>query len=468
MGISQAADGRPGAFGGPIRMGLVPIVRPLFRGAHMGLVTSSRHALASLAVPLGFELAYVADPVTDATEAQARARELQARWSAGTLDLLVVEHVTFATGDLVAPFLELAMPLGLWALPEATTEGPLPQNALCGLNLSLSLLTPRTLPVKWFYGEAADAQFQTRLRVTIQALRGVRAVREGRLLWVGGTAPGFYRLESLPDLPLRIYRLPLEAAFDALRQVDAAQVEERLGTCDEPTAMGREELRAMVRLEIALERLARGYDGVALRCWPELPERAGSMACAPCGRLADRGCHIACEGDMAGLVSMLATAAVTGRPAVLLDLSRKDDDALLFWHCGNAARAWAAGGETRLDPHFNRGLPAVRQMRLEPGPASGLRFLEHRRAAVYAGRVLERPNGYDGVFGWMGELRWAGRAVTAEGFLASVLNYRLPHHLVWGRGDAEAALLELCQWLGHEPLAPDPEITVLRWPARGR
>jgi L-fucose isomerase-like protein len=451
-----------------IRMGLVPIARPLFRGAHMGLPESSRKALASLAALLGFELTYVADPVTDAADAQARAREVVARHRMGVLDLLMVEHVTFATGDLVVPFLELPIPLGIWALPEATSGGPLPQNALCGLNLSLSLLTPRALPVKWFYGEPQDPQFQTRLAVTIQALRGVRAVREGHLLWIGGTAPGFYRLESLPDLPLRIHRVPLEAVFEALRQVDAAQVEERLGACDEPTAIAREDLRAVARLEIALESLAQGYDGVALRCWPELPARAGSVACAPYGRLGDRGTHFACEGDMAGLVSMLAVAAVTGHPAVLLDLAGVGADSLLVWHCGNVARVWAADGQTRLAPHFNWGLPAVRQMRLAPGPVSGLRFLEHRQAAVYAGCMLDRPDGYDGVFGWIGELRWAGTPVTATGFLASVLNHRLPHHLVWGRGDVEAALLELCLWLGHAPLASDPEVTVLRWPTRGR
>jgi hypothetical protein len=104
-------------------------------------------------------------------------------------------------------------------------------------------------------------------------------------------------------------------------------------------------------------------------------------------------------------------------------------------------------------------------MRLAPGPASGLRLLENRKAAVYAGEVLPRAGGFDGVYGWFGHLRWAGARMTAPEFLASVLNHRLPHHLVWGRGDVEASLLELCAWIGHEPVRPDPEQTVLRWRA---
>jgi hypothetical protein len=449
-----------------VRVGIVPIVRPLFRGARLGLVEASRDALAALGPRLGFDLGYVGAPVCDDAEARRRAAEADALLQDGALDLLLLVHVTFATGDLAAPFLELPWPLGIWALPEATTEGPLPQNALCGLTLSLSLPVGRPLPVKWFYGDAGDDAFQRRLGTTVRALRGWRAVRGGRVLWIGGTAPGFTRFERVPDLPLRVERAPLDVVFEALARVDEAAVEARMATISEPSTVSRTALRPTARLELALEHVAAGYDGVALRCWPELPDQAGSMACAPFGRLADRGHPFACEGDLAGLVSMLAVAAVTDQPAVLLDLSHVDADGLLFWHCGNAARAWAAE-PSRLDLHFNRGLPAVRDMRLAPGPTSGLRFLEARRAAVYAGTVLDRRDRYDGVSGWIGHLRWAGAPADPRGFLASVLNHRLPHHLVWGRGDDEVALLELCTWMGYTPLAYDPEGERLRWEGHG-
>lgn len=444
-----------------IKIGLVPIIRPLFRGARMGLLEQNQQGLAGLGPRLGFEITYTAPPVADADEAQACAAEIAGRIRAGSLNFVLILHVTFATGDLVLPILEQPVPAGIWAIPEVTTTGPLPQNALCGLTLSLSLPVSRQIPVKWFYGSASDPTFQDRLEVTVKALRGWKALREGRLLWIGGTAPGFFRLERLPDLPLRIDRAPLENAFAAIEQVGDDQVSARLATVDEPSSMPKEDLRATIRLELALEHLARGYDGVALRCWPELPDRAGTMACAAFARLGDRGIPLACEGDAAGLASMLAVAAVTGGPAVLLDLSHIDGDRLLFWHCGNAPRAWAAG-ETRLVPHFNRGIAAVRDMRLAPGDACGLRFVEGRRAAVYAGRVLPRADGYDGVSGWVDQLRWAGEPVSSRGFLASVLNHRLPHHFAWGRGDAEGPLLELCAWLGHEALRPDPEETILQ------
>jgi L-fucose isomerase-like protein len=449
----------------PIRVGLVPIVRPLFRGADMGLAESSATALRGLADEVGFALTYTPPPLRDVDEARTRAAEIEALRRARELDFLIIEHVTFATGDLIQPILDVDLPMAVWALPEVATSGPLPQNALCGLNLSLSLPTSRTLPVKWLYGNAADAAFTARLAVTVQALRGWAAVQYPRLLLIGGTVPGFTRLDGVPDVPLRIDRAPLDAVMDAVAAVSAARMRARLLEIRESSAIPREHLQAAARLELALGDLGDGYDGVALRCWPEIPDRVSAMPCAPFARLADRGCAFACEGDVAGLVSMLAVAAVTEQPAVLLDLSHIDGDALMFWHCGNAARAWAAESGTRLAPHFNRKLPAVRDMRLAPGPVSGARFLEGRKAVVYAGAVTERADAYDGASGWFGHLRWAGAPATAGAFLASILNLRLPHHLVWGRGDHEAALTELCGWLRHEVLPLDAESTALRWPS---
>ncbi len=448
---------------GAIRVGLVPLVRPLFRGARMGLAEASLEALKGLEALLGFSLTYVSPPVGELEEALRRTAEVRDLHESGSLDLLLVEHVTFSSGDVIAPFLDLPMPLGLWALPEATTQGPLPQNALCGLNHGLSLPTARTIPVKWLYGNAEDSQFQARLGLTLQALRGRRALCTGRVLWVGGTAPGFSRLEAFPDLPLRVDRVSLGELFRAVGAIGEDEVSEALAALDEPRGLELEALRQTVRLELAIERLAAGYDGVALRCWPEVPDRMGAMACAAFARLSDRGLALACEGDAAAVASMIAVAAVSGAPAITLDLSHAAEDGLLFWHCGNAARAWARAGETRLSPHFNRGLPAVRDMRLEPGPVGGLRFLEGRRAVVYGGAVTGRADAYDGVSGWIGGLRWAGQELPPVEFLASVLNHRLPHHLVWGRGEIEAALIEMCAWIGCRVLPPDPETLLLRW-----
>lgn len=440
-----------------LRIGLVPIVRPLFRGAKFGLEVKARAALEALAPRLDFELAWVCEPVADAAQAEAAAKAAQA---AG-LDLLIVEHVTFATGDLLTPLLELPLALALWALPEVWDTGPLPQNALCGLNLGLSL--HRQAPVKWLYGNPEEEWFSSRFGLTLAALRGVKALRQGRVLWLGGPAPGFFAFDALPATGLTVEKADLSELWAALEAVRDSEVDELLSSFDEAAEYPREELRATARLELALARLAQGYDGVAIREWPEIPEKLGVMAYSAMARLADRGYTFAPEGDLMGLAGQLALQAISGAPAILLDLVHLCQRGLMLWHGGEAPKAWA-NGPTRLIPHFNRGCPAVRDMALKAGPVSGLRLLPGKRAVVHGGE-LSGEKGYDGDSGFLVRASWAEVELSPRQFLSSWLNHRLPHHLVVGMGEHQAALLEMCAWLGLEVLPADPEEHRLLWRA---
>ncbi|WP_018467135.1 fucose isomerase [Calidithermus timidus] len=443
-----------------LRIGLVPIVRPLFRGARFGLERASSQALRRLGGELGFELAYVADPVAEVAQAAAAAKAAQA---AG-LDLLLVEHVTFATGEVFLPLLELPMPVGLWALPEVWDTGPLPQNAICGLNLGVSLPLPgRQMPLKWFYGAPEDEWFRERLGLTLQALRGAKVLREGRVLWLGGTAPGFFAFDALPETGMRVERAGLEVLWEALEGVRESEVDELAAAFDELAEYPLEPLRQTFRLELALAQVAQGYDGVAIREWPEIPDRVGVMAYSAMARLADRGYTFAPEGDVMGLAGQLALQAVSRQAAILLDISHFGSKGVMLWHGGEAPRAWA-GGPTRLVPHFNRGLPAVRDMPLKAGPVTGLRLLPGRRAVVHGG-YLSGEKGYDGDSSWLTQASWAGQELSPKQFLVSWLNHRLPHHLAVGMGEHQPALLELCGWLGLEVLPAKAEESGWVWRA---
>lgn len=465
-----------------LRIGFVGVVRPLFKGDTPRLLRDSLAALGALGRDYHFEVVTpsVANPerhvatgqalppfaVSDLDTAEQAARQLR---EAG-LDFLLVQQTTFATGELMAPLLGAARRVGVWALAEpAQKDGPLPLNALCGLNMTLSLLkhpaVGKTEPVKWFYGEATSAWFKARLVPTLQALRGLRAMEGARILQIGGTAPGFYGLEEVPALAgVTVDTVPLGVLFERVAAVAEgaawarAQDWLREATAGRAQAVSEAVLVRAARIELALAELARkgGYHALALRCWPELPEVCEAMACAAVGRLADGDLPTTCEGDVMGALSMLALQGVSGQPAMLLDLSDWDDhdDQLLFWHCGNAPLAWAGEPGVRLTAHFNRELGVVRDMTIRPGPASGFRLLARgARALVFSGVFAEpvRP-GFDGVRGWLGRLRWLGTPVDAKGFLANVLDYRLPHHFAFGMGELTDGLVELCAWLGAKPL----------------
>ena len=471
----------------PLRVGFVPIIRPLFKGDSPGAAAASLRGLEALGIdvvtphiasPTGHALDGAALPpyaVTDEAEAVRAAAEM----AAAELDLLLIQHTSFATGEVLAPLLASRHRLGLWALPEAAggrgASGPLPLNALCGLNMTLSLLdrpeVARSAPVKWFFGAVDDPWFLDRWHTTAGALRGLRALAGARILQIGGTAPGFYGLDERPALAsVVVDSRPLSLLFDEVAAVeeDQARALAESRARAEPLEAPFDHLLVAARIEIALLRLveAGDYRALALRCWPELPDRCGGMACLSLGTSSERRVPAACEGDVMGALSMLALQGVSGRPAALLDLADLDRErgTLQFWHCGNAPQSWAQGGRTRLTTHFNRdGVGVVRDMSIRDGPATSFRLLDGgRRAFVAGGSFAASEAGYDGVRGWFGDLSWAGVPLDARAFVANVLDQRLPHHFAFGHGDLGAALSELSAWLGAEVVPALPPTPALR------
>jgi L-fucose isomerase-like protein len=449
-----------------LRLGFVSVVRPLFKGDTHQAIRTSLEGLSQLAHEHDVELMDI-HPVSDADRAMQAAEEIKEQ----ELDLLLIQHTTFATGDLLAPLLTSHPRVGVWALPERAggrgSNGPLPLNALCGLNMTLSFLdhpkVNKAEPVKWFYGEVDSDAFKMRLMTTLAALRGLKATQNARILQIGGTAPNFWGIEEHPFFEtVQVDSLPLSAVFDRVASVseDVAEKQARAWADEEVLEAPFTHLVQASKIEIILQELADegNYNALALRCWPEFPEACGAMACSSVARLGDANLPAACEGDVMGALSMLVLQAMSNTPSILMDLSDHDptDDGLLFWHCGNAAKDWAAHAGSRLTTHFNRDdTGVVRDMVLQPGEATGFRLLDGGQAAVILEGRFDNPNkpSYDGVRGWLYDLSWNGQAVKAQTAIGNILDKRLPHHLAFGKGNLTASLQEYCSWLGADVLA---------------
>ncbi|MDR9392227.1 MAG: hypothetical protein RI554_09390 [Trueperaceae bacterium] len=465
-----------------LRIAHVALHRPNFKGDAASATDRSRAGLADLADAFAFDLV-VPEAHGGVVQEAAHADAVAAELAADPPDLLLLQHVTFATGDLVAPLLRAAPDgaaprVAVWALPEAEAgrgaTGPLPFNALCGLHMTMSLLggpeVPRDgAPVKWLYGAVDEARFRTPFGVTVAALRAVKALERATILRIGGTAPGFFALEERPAglRGVTVIERPLADLWDATDAADDADVDARAeaGREGHDVEVDDATLRRGARIEAGLAALAEadGADALAVRCWPELPDRCDAMACAAMGTLAGAGTPAACEGDAMGALSMLALQAVARDPSIVMDLSDLDEvgDAVEAWHCGNAPAAWADpdGPAPRLTTHFNRdGVGPVRDETLRPGPATALRFVDEGRAAVVATGAFEGAvrEGYDGVRGWWRAPVWAGTPLPAGRFLAELFERRVPHHLAFVHGDHAAAVVEACAWAGIEVLGVTP------------
>jgi L-fucose isomerase-like protein len=462
-------DRKGGTIIDTLRLGFVSVVRPLFKGDTQQAITKSIAGLNALAADMGFEVVEFS-PASDAELAKKAANKIKH----ANVDFLLIQHTTFATGDLLEPLLTSHARVGVWALPEAAGErgqtGALPLNALCGLNMTLSFLhhpnVNKREPVKWFYGDADSAVFKERLGVTLAALRGLIATRRARILQIGGTAPNFWGIEEHPDLAqVHVDTMTLEDIFTKVTEVSEEAGRERAHTWaqQEPLEAPFEHLVQAARVELALQDVAHAgdYTALALRCWPEFAESCGAMVCGSVGRMGDHHLPTACEGDVMGALSMLALQGISKQATILMDLSDVDasDDSLLFWHCGNAPISWAAQPGSRLTTHFNRdGVGVVRDMVLRPGAATGFRLLAGGKEAVIVSGTFDKPEkaSFDGVRGWLFDMHWNGQKTDGQTVIANILDRRLPHHLAFGMGNLTASVQEYCSWLGAGILAPHP------------
>ena len=421
-----------------LRVVFVPALRTLFRGASLGLEEEMAKVLKGLSHDLRFVLT-AEGAVRSVGDASAVARKLAHEKP----DLLVLGVATFVTGELLGPLLELPLPKILWSPPEAWLGDALPQNALCGLSLACSLPKARP-PLRWLYGPPREKEVGRLLEPTLRAVRALKVLQGAKLLWIGGPAPGFDAFWERPTTGASVEAIPLEELFALYETVPGDRVREVLEAWPEVRAWG-EEGQKLVRLAVALQNLAQGYDGLALRDWPEIPEHLGVVPSASLAYLGDLGVVVAPEGDLMGLLSQLVLKALGGRDPILLDIVAAEEEALLLWHGGEAPLSWA-GGNARLIPHFNRGLPAVRDMILRAGPVTGLRVTS--RGLVVLEGWLDGRGGYLGVSGWLRELRWAGKRANGRECLSHWLNGRVPHHLALAQGNLGEAALELALWSG--------------------
>ncbi|MEL9991648.1 MAG: fucose isomerase [Thermoproteus sp.] len=115
------------------------------------------------------------------------------------------------------------------------------------------------------------------------------------------------------------------------------------------STFGDEELS---RIYSALKSL-RGYDGIALTCFPFIMKR-GLTPCLALSLMNSEGDLVACEGDLQALTAMIISRSLTGFSGWIANVVYARSEEAFFAHCTlalNMARTW------RLMPHFETGRP---------------------------------------------------------------------------------------------------------------
>lgn len=462
-----------------LRIGYAGVAFPTYYADEHDQYRRAIAGLEKLAAEMDFDLIAIEGAVADVPDAQAAA----ARLTDAGVDFLMLQTAACASGEMLEPLAAAAPRLGLWATPEPTLGGSIQLHSLVSVNHYASLirryLRERGVPFKWFFGHVQDPDFDRRLRVTVRALQGIKAMSSARIGWIGGVSPGFYNMNFDEDRLRERFGVTIgtHTIAEVVERAEAfgsaragAVVRAATALADEVTApeLGMER---NARLYLALQELAaeRGYDALAVQCWPSFQEEYHIAPCMAYSLLgSEDGLAVSCEGDVPGSVSMLLMNSMSPQrgSATLLDLTSLDpaNDSILFWHCGVSPRHFGAGNGIRWVEHVTLG----RKSDVSYGVSGDLLFAPQTTTIAYAGdqfrelfiataEVVETGNpGFDGTRGWFSQFRLNGEPIGLMDLVNTAVVGGHEHHYAVAQGDLSSELAEVAAWLGMNVTRPIP------------
>lgn len=465
-------------FGTKPRIAFVAGTMPAYDAGEHTVVEYSKSQLAELASKMDFELVSIDTDVGNRAAANSVAHDLLTR----DIDLVLLQHSSFITGDIALEFAECGLRLGLWATQEPVHSGPIPLNNFVALNLSAGVLkrwlSQKSVPFKWFYGKADDPHFVSRLDTTVRALRVVRQLRSATIGWVGGIAPTFMNI-AFDERVLREqtgaqtdYR-ELAELFARTRSQPSSRVRPVVKQLYEaPTRsveVSAEHMDTEARVYLAMLDMAQEYhwDALAVRDWPEFQSELSIHPGLAFSWLDEHEqISVASEGDVLGAVSQLAANAATGAQSLLLDMNDVDfeNESVLMWHCGGSPLWFADDDGFSWENHSTIGrhddnigaLGAIGVLKFRPGPATVLRIGDGGRElfAANADIVAGGSSGFHGSRGWFSNFEMESCPVSIMDLMNTIFTEGVEHHFIVGAGRRAEALYEMAYWLGMRVLEP--------------
>jgi hypothetical protein len=467
------------------RVGLAGVMCTPFRGDKENNYSGDIQAMEKMAVELKFELHALKDGIYDLDQAQAAASELE-EWGA---DFILLQTSSFASGDFLYPFTKLSARLGLWSVPEGppTPEGGLPLNSFTASNLYNSIirttLPDYQRPVKWFLGHPGQPFFDQRLFITIQALRALINLPGKKVALIGGVAPSFDNLiidyQKLKSrLDIDVLEIDLEQVLEIARGFENQQlnptmeeIKSSAKSFDEGQTLA---LEKTARVHRAVQVLAEQYnfEAVALSCWPQFQKDYDLAVCSVLGHLNSGGLIAACEGDLTSAVSMLTLRYLTnGEIVTLMDLVSIDntDESVLLWHCGPTSPILADENGVTMQPLWlfdgpdNKRTGLHNDLVLKPGAGTVLGFTtDFNNMLVLGGDIDNTKPSYMGSRGWLSNLHLNTEKIFAPDLVQTLMVSGYQHHYPFAYGDLGAVGLELCGWLGIQPIPMEKYTSHLR------
>lgn len=311
----------------------------------------------------------------------ARLTSLLESPKARQADVLLFLQPSIADGALVNPIAQCASNKSIlfWATPERSEGNIVSSNSLVGTHLFVATLAQYGLTPGFVYGDVGDATVQEELHREVMVLSAVSTTRRARVGLIGAHAPGFIDLHVDPRhlsacTGATMEHLTMHQFFDHMKEVTAEQIQacsERLRARALPSRdIAPKDAESMLRMQAHYWTAylhivdAYGWDALALRCWPDLPQKYGHWPYVAVSMMLHDGYAVAIEGDVDAALSTMAARYLAPGAVYLSDWLSHTHNTVTLWHGGAVDPTLCVSDDdseyrAHIAPHFNTKTPAV-------------------------------------------------------------------------------------------------------------
>lgn len=437
------------------RIGVVAVGRPTFDVEYANEIFDKAWAsLVSLPVEIIGEKALHFD--------SAPALAAFAAVNTAGIDMLLLLQVTFTDSSVCAEIAKsLDVPLVLWTFPEERTGGRLRLNSFCGVNLASHTLSRMQKTLDNVHGAPDSPESLRQIEELARAAAVVRRLGGAKILVVGEHPTGFDACNY--DVQMLKSRFGIESTTTPVSDFIESVKQRPDSVADEPYArrskdfpnlgeMDQVATRKTLKVYSALRSRAQdeGFDGIAVRCWPEFFTQYGCAACGAIALMNEDRRPGGCEADMFGVISSLVLQWSSDQGVFNTDLVDIDpvSDTMVFWHCGQAPIEMADPDvQPQATIHSNRKLPLLSEFPLKPGRITLCRITQGEgklRMMLAGGDMLKAPLAYSGTSGV------ARLDVHADVFRQRLLDAGMEHHCSLAYGDHRPVLRQIARYLDLE------------------
>jgi L-fucose isomerase-like protein len=327
-----------------VKVGMINLVSPVLAGREKA-VAHCTAATAYLEKELDAEIVDYGKP------AQQRSQAVKA-WKmmkAADVDAVILFNGTFSTGELTVEIMRnLDCPFALWGLRELDLEGKNVSGSMIGLLAAGALFKNMGRRFSFIYDTVENQVTQKKASLFIRAVRAISYLKEATIAMIGVRPDGF-EVSDYDELAIKklfgteITKLSLYTLSKRMNCIDERTIDQDMEKQKKLFTIRDEdetEARGLSRLYLALKEFVKEHNvqSYAPDCWPELRDIDKTPICPINGRMNAEGVMASCECDIDGSLTLMLEHAVTGSAPWWADFVNilKEQDALFWWHCGNA------------------------------------------------------------------------------------------------------------------------------------